>query len=65
MFYGLLKEPDLNIPVEDDDDGGGDGEDKPKVCCFDCIQYHNQTFKNTKANSQNTESDENLPRQTR
>lgn len=31
MLYGLLKEPDINIPVDDDDDGGGDGEDKPKV----------------------------------
>jgi len=32
IFHGLLKEPDINIPVEDDDDAGGDGEDKPKVC---------------------------------
>ncbi|WAR09502.1 TAF5-like protein [Mya arenaria] len=30
ILHGLLKEPDINIPVDDDDDGGGDGEDKPK-----------------------------------
>jgi len=30
VYYGLLKEPDINIPVDDDDDAG-DGEDKPKV----------------------------------
>lgn len=29
MYYGLLKEPELNIPVEDEDEGGDD--DKPKV----------------------------------
>jgi hypothetical protein len=31
IFYGLLKEPDINIPADDEDEGGGDGEDKPKV----------------------------------
>ncbi|WAR09495.1 TAF5-like protein [Mya arenaria] len=31
ILHGLLKEPDINIPVDDDDDGGGDGEDKPKA----------------------------------
>lgn len=30
VYYGLLKEPDINIPIDDDDDAG-DGEDKPKV----------------------------------
>ncbi|XP_060561519.1 LOW QUALITY PROTEIN: transcription initiation factor TFIID subunit 5-like [Ruditapes philippinarum] len=30
IFYGLLKEPDINIPADDEDEGGGDGEDKPK-----------------------------------
>lgn len=29
VYYGLLKEPDINIPIDDDDDAG-DGEDKPK-----------------------------------
>lgn len=31
VFFGLLREPDINIPLDDDDDTG-DGEDKPKVC---------------------------------
>jgi hypothetical protein len=33
VYYGLLKEPDLNIPLEDDDEGEGegDGTGKPKV----------------------------------
>ena len=30
VYFGLLKEPDINIPVDDEDEGG-DGEDKPKV----------------------------------
>ena len=32
LFYGLLKEPELNLP-EENDDGAADGEDgeKPKV----------------------------------
>lgn len=30
VYFGLLKEPDINIPVDDDDDAG-DGEDRPKV----------------------------------
>lgn len=29
VYYGLLKEPELHIPLDEDDDGG-DGEDKPK-----------------------------------
>ncbi|XP_052079379.1 transcription initiation factor TFIID subunit 5-like isoform X2 [Mytilus californianus] len=29
VFYGLLKEPDINIPVDDDDEAP-EGEDKPK-----------------------------------
>ncbi|KAL4217145.1 Transcription initiation factor TFIID subunit 5 [Mactra antiquata] len=32
IFHGLLKEREINIPVDDDDDVGGDVEDKPKVC---------------------------------
>ena len=34
VYYGLLKEPDLNIPLEDEDEGEGDGDaaGKPKVC---------------------------------
>ncbi|KAL8563934.1 hypothetical protein ACOMHN_059364 [Nucella lapillus] len=32
VYYGLLKEPELNIPLDDDDDGDGDGDGsgKPK-----------------------------------
>ncbi|KAK7113833.1 transcription initiation factor TFIID subunit 5-like [Littorina saxatilis] len=32
VFYGLLKEPDLNVPLEDEDEGEGDGDGtgKPK-----------------------------------
>ncbi|KAK2193410.1 hypothetical protein NP493_13g06024 [Ridgeia piscesae] len=29
VYYGLMKEPDINIPL-DDDDGETEGEDKPK-----------------------------------
>ncbi|KAL5005773.1 hypothetical protein ScPMuIL_016931 [Solemya velum] len=29
VYYGLLKEPDLNIPMEEEEEGG-DGEEKPK-----------------------------------
>ncbi|XP_070570065.1 transcription initiation factor TFIID subunit 5-like [Ptychodera flava] len=29
VFYGLLKEPDINLPIEEDDDVG-EGDDKPK-----------------------------------
>ncbi|XP_077997297.1 transcription initiation factor TFIID subunit 5-like [Glandiceps talaboti] len=29
VFYGLLKEPDINLPIEEDDEVG-EGEDKPK-----------------------------------
>lgn len=29
VYYGLLKEPELHIPLDEDDDGG-DGDDKPK-----------------------------------
>ena len=37
VYYGLMKEPDINIPL-DDDDGDAEGEDKPKVrgTCFLC-----------------------------
>lgn len=35
MYYGLLKEPDLNIPLEEEEDGGegegGDPGNKSKV----------------------------------
>ena len=33
VFFGLLKEPELNIPLEDDDEGEGEGDatGKPKV----------------------------------
>ena len=30
IYYGLLKEPDINIQIDEDDEGG-EGEDKPKV----------------------------------
>ena len=30
VYYGLLKEPDLNIPLDDEDDPN-EGEEKPKV----------------------------------
>ncbi|KAH3747761.1 hypothetical protein DPMN_182191, partial [Dreissena polymorpha] len=30
VLYGLLKEPDINIPMEEEEEGGGEGEDKPK-----------------------------------
>ena len=29
VYYGLLKEPDINIPIDDEDEG--DDADKPKV----------------------------------
>ncbi|XP_041476835.1 transcription initiation factor TFIID subunit 5-like [Lytechinus variegatus] len=29
IYYGLLKEPDINIQIDEDDEGG-EGEDKPK-----------------------------------
>ena len=33
VFFGLLKEPELNIPLEDDEEGEGEGDatGKPKV----------------------------------
>ena len=31
VYYGLLKEPDINIPLDDDEDGGEGEGDKPKV----------------------------------
>lgn len=32
MYYGLLKEPDLQIPIEEEEEGvDGEGVDKPKV----------------------------------
>ena len=31
MYYGLLKEPDLNIPVEEEDEPAEGEGDKPKV----------------------------------
>jgi len=40
ILHGLLKEPDINIPVEEEDDGGGDGEDKPKVRTFMSLLYN-------------------------
>ena len=37
VLFGLLKEPDINIPLDDDDDErdvDGDGIIKPKVACY-------------------------------
>ena len=33
MFFGLLKEPELNIPLDDEEEGEGEGDaaGKPKV----------------------------------
>lgn len=31
VYYGLLKEPDINIQLDDEEDGGEAGEDKPNV----------------------------------
>ena len=30
VFYGLLKEPDINMPLEEEDEAP-EGDDKPKV----------------------------------
>ena len=46
VYYGLMKEPDINIPL-DDDDGDAEGEDKPKVgrspriaFCYDLVMCY-------------------------
>ena len=44
VFFGLLKEPELNIPLEDEEDGEGEGDatGKPKVSLQRDVRPHVQ-----------------------
>ena len=45
MYYGLLKEPDLNIPVEEEEEPAeGDG-DKPKVFELSFLNPYNAIYR--------------------
>jgi hypothetical protein len=42
VFYGLLKEPDINMPIDDEDETA-EGDDKPKVINPCHSTYHSET----------------------
>lgn len=44
VYYGLLKEPDLNILLDDEEEGG-EGDEKPKV---NMIEFENKLKNSTK-----------------
>ncbi len=40
VYYGLLKGPDISIPLEDEEEQTEEGGDKPKVRAYPFSLYH-------------------------